>query len=419
MSNPAPGAELSIAIVSGAASDEATTTGTITALTTALACEFAGLKDVCVYEHSSSLGNPPTATADHSVELSPNASRILRALGVLDELQAVSFKPQFIHQRSHRTGFQLAVTALGAMAEGRYNAPFLHVQSSALLAVLRARVNARGIKRIGVGALQTITQSTAPDSEVGDVALQFAGLPPCKHNVLVVAADPNQKIRKLSHVTPVSRAPTALTHWRGTVTKTALPAGAFGAVVTQWLGPTQHFNYHFTAGGDVLEFSALAATPEQTTEQLLAVFASWHPSINQLISTPATLTHESVYHSEPIQRLAHGQIGFLAAGCHDLRPHLAQQQALGIEDAWVISRMLEQWEDEPAAGLVEFERYRLPRAQRLQTQAYARAEVLCATDRLETWRRNLALTFGSRFLPELAMQKNDWLYGYDAINGFL
>ena len=419
MQQRAPGAELSIAIFSGANADEANVTGTISALTTALACEFAGLKDVCVYEHSPSVASTSNAAGNHSVELSPNASRILRSLGVLDELRAHSFEPQFIHQRSYRTGFQLAVTALGAMAEGRYNAPFLHVQGSALLDVLRNRANARGIKRTRVDTLQGITQSAAPADQVGQLELQFAAGPPCSHDVLLVADDPNQKIRALSNAAPVSRTPTPLTHWRGTLPQAELPAGAFGSVVTQWLGPTQHFSYHFTAGGEALEFSALAETPAQSKEQLLAVFANWHPSINRLISTAASLTREPIYQTAQVQRLAHGQIGFLGAGCHDLMPHLPQQQALGIEDAWVISRLLEQWEDEPAAGLVEFERYRLPRAQRLQSQASARANMLCATAPLATWRRNLALTFGSRFLPELAMQKNDWLYGYDAVNGFL
>lgn len=415
MQERAPGAELSIAILSAANADAATASGAITALSTALACEYAGFKDVCVY-HPTTLGvNATPQTIDHSLEISPNASRILRSLGVLSDLQSHCFEPQFIHQRSYRTGFQLAITALGAMAEGRYNAPFLHVQSSTLEQVLHAAATDRGITIEPAGTLQKIQQSASP---VEHVVLEFAANQTRSHDVVLIASDPNQNLRTLSNAEPLQRTATTLTHWRGTIPKEALPQGAFGAVITQWLGPTQHFNYHFTANGAVLEFSAIAETPSQTREELIERFANWHPSINALIKTPDVLTCETVYQSAPVRRLAHGQVGFLGASCHDLTPHLPQQIALGIEDAWVISRMLEQWEDQPAAGLVEYERFRLPRAQRLQRQADALAMMLCDTRPLETWRRNLTLTFGSRFLPELAMQKNDWLYGYDAVNGF-
>ena len=37
---------------------------------------------------------------------------------------------------------------------------------------------------------------------------------------------------------------------------------------------------------------------------------------------------------------------------------------------------------------------------------------------LAAWQRNLNWSLTSRFLPEIAMQRTDWLYGYDSIKGF-
>lgn len=427
MTERAPGAELSIAILSNTA--VAGAAGSVTALTCALACEFAGFKDVTLYHDTSD------TIADQSVELSPNASRVLRALKVLDELLPHSFEPQFIHQRSYRTGFQLAITALGAMAEGRYNAPFLHVQSSALTTVLAAAAETRGIKlRSGNGLTdlqQVDNRSTAQNNSDTTVELTFTRSANTSrpkdvhrdvHDVVLVADDPHQTIRRLSNAEPLRQSTDSLTHWRGTTPNEDLPPGAFAAVITQWVGPTQHMSYHFTAAGELLEFNALThhqnQTEPRTQQDLLSAFAGWHPSLTALIKTATSLSHTQTNSTEPVERLAHGAVGFLGASCHALMPHLPQQQALGIEDAWVIARMLEQWEDQPADGLVEFERYRLPRARRLTANATARASALCDTRPFETWRRNLGMTFGSRFLPELAMQKNDWLYGYDAVNGF-
>lgn len=412
MQERAPGAELSIAILDSADGAASTSAGRIAALTTALACEYAGFKDVCVYSHDGQ------TASDTSVELSPNASRILRSLKVLDPLKPHSFEPQFIHQRSYRTGFQLAITALGAMAEGRYNAPFLHAPSGAVEQVLGAAAEARGITTPTAGPLTNITQSELNVELTFESSSKQAGDLLRTHDVLLVTGDSDQKIRTLAKAETLRRSATPLTAWRGTTPHDALPPGAFAAVITQWLGPTQHFSYHFTAGGEVLEFNAIAQTQGQTNAELHTAFDRWHPSINALIRTADTLTPTPVYETEPVERLAHGHIAFTGASCHTVMPHLPQQHALGIEDAWVVARMLEQWEDQPAEGLVEFERYRLPRARRLQTQAAGRAAMFCDLNPLSTWRRNLALTFGSRFLPELAMQKNDWLYGYDAINGF-
>ena len=209
MTQPRLGEELSIAILSSAAVTGSA--GSITALTTALACEYAGFKDVTVYHDTSN------EVTDHSVELSPNASRILRALKVLDELADNSFEPQFIHQRSYRTGFQLAITALGAMAEGRYNAPFLHVQSSALTAVLAEAANARGIH---LQRGRSLTDLQYGDTHNSRIALKFNPVPdntqPAAeqlrtHDVVLVADDPQQRARTLSNAEPLVSSSTPVT----------------------------------------------------------------------------------------------------------------------------------------------------------------------------------------------------------------
>lgn len=426
MSERAPGDELSIAIISNAGVSGAA--GSVAALTTALACNYSGFKDISVYHDTSHV------IADHSVELSPNASRVIRSLKILDDLEADCFEPQFIHQRSYRTGFQLAITALGAMAEGRYYAPFWHVQCSTLTNALAAAATARGIQLHSNASVTALRQNdvTSNSTQTSQNAVVELGLTLGSansgqterrvHDVALVADDPQQQARMLSNAEPLMTTATSLTHWRGSTPFENLPLGAFAAVITQWLGPHHHLSYHFTAGGELLEFSAIVDNPNQATpsskQDLLAAFAGWHPSITALLESATHLESTPVISTTPVERLAHGNIAFLGASCHAIAPHLPQQHALGIEDAWVISRMLEQWEDEPASGLVEFERYRLPRARRLHTQANLRANQLCDTRAFETWRRNLAMTFGSRFLPELAMQKNDWLYGYDAVNGF-
>ena len=397
-----PGDPLSVGILSDGGVRDGL--GSINALITALACAHAGIADITVY-HSRNQN-----TLENSVELSPNATRILRALGLLDAVRALGFEPQFLHERSYRTGFQLATLALGAMAEGRYGAPFLHASARALTTLLTSQAQTQGIALQECPSLERISQSAA------GITLETTDGARHSHHVLVVANDPDQHFRRLTRAEPLQSAPAAHRVWIGRVSRTDLPGGAFGNVVTRWLGPTQHFRYHYCSDEE-LEFQAFVARASNETD-LIATFATWHPSLTALLQRASGLGQLTLPQPHGAERLAHGNLVFLGASCHNLPPHLAQQEALGMEDGWVLARLLEQWEDDPAEGLVEFERYRLPRARQLQAQGEKQVRELTESHRGQVWQRNLALTFGSRFLPELAMQKNDWLYGYDAVNGF-
>lgn len=396
------------------------------ALTTALACQAAGFSDITLFENATSSAQPAVSSSlpprHASVELSPNASRVLRTLKTLDALHDYCFEPQFVHQRSYRTGFQLSILALGAMAEGRYNAPFLNLEHRDLIKVLEQFAEARGIKRVAT-EVQKLEQSNT------GITL---GVNNTQHHcdVLIVATDSEDQWRALANAEPLTRTPTGALFWQGDISANALPSGAFGPVITQWLGPLHYLSYHFGAGAQRLYLSAMTAAMSETQvnnahndstadpHALLAALADWHPSLQALVGAAENLHCEPVVNTSSPDRLAHGRIVFLGSSCHSLLPHLPQQTALGIEDAWVAARMLEQWEEDPASGWVEYEKYRLPRARRMQTQAEVLAQKLCEPVATRAWQRNLGLSLSSRFLPELAMQKNDWLYGYDAVNGF-
>jgi len=387
------------------------------ALSTALACHAAGFNDITLIEDNQS--KPSTVPRNASVELSPNASSVLRSLKALDKLRNYCFEPQFVHQRSYRSGFQLSIQALGAMAEGRYKAPFLHIESQRLNEILGDLAINRGIKRLA-GEVQQLRQN------LDCVSFNLSSLAQ-QYDVLIVAADSQQIWRTQAAAETIVHTPTRALYWQGSVPQQNLPDGAFGPVITQWLGPLHHLSYHYGVNAQRLHLAAITTNhlasdtqinPAADPALLLEALTNWHPSLSALIERAETLDCQPIFTSTSPNRLAHGRIVFLGSSCHSLLPHLPQKTALGIEDAWVVARMLEQWEEDPASGWVEYEKYRLPRARRMQVQAQLRAEKLCEPRGVQAWQRNLGLSLSSRFLPELAMQKNDWLYGYDAVNGF-
>ena len=113
-----------------------------------------------------------------------------------------------------------------------------------------------------------------------------------------------------------------------------------------------------------------------------------------------------------------GRVTLLGDACHPMLPYMAQGAAMAIEDAWVLSRMLENWEEETAEALVQYERFRVPRTSKVLVGSRAQGEQFHLSDRWKILKRNLRLGFGSRFLPDVAMQQLDRLHGYDCVKGF-
>ena len=110
--------------------------GGIAGLSTAIALAREG-QDVEVLEREEDF-SPEGA----GIQLGPNATRILRAWGVLDHLQPHAVKAEGIGMGHGLTGEPIARVPLGDLAEERYGAPYLLVRRAhlhqALLETARA-----------------------------------------------------------------------------------------------------------------------------------------------------------------------------------------------------------------------------------------------------------------------------------------
>ena len=72
------------------------------------------------------------------IQLGPNATRVLAALGVLESDRALRLRPEQIVIRDGLTGRKLTALPLGKIAEARYGAPYLTLHRADLHAGLRA-----------------------------------------------------------------------------------------------------------------------------------------------------------------------------------------------------------------------------------------------------------------------------------------
>jgi salicylate hydroxylase len=383
-------------------------------LTLAIALRHQGLGDVSVYEQ---VHQPQGLGA--GVQLSPNASRVLQALGLRTALDNIAFFPRAVHLRTWRTGYLVAMRPLGAFSESRYGAPYYHVHRGDLHEVLLTEAERRGVRLItGRRCLGAAQDGAGAWVDLGDER--------ARHDVVIGCDGIHSPVRASLFDTPGPRF-TGHVAWRGMVPAERFPKGLIPDTATVWMGPTRHFVHYYVRRGELVNFVGVVESAQRTEEswrstgdpeQLADDFAGWHPMVRAVIDAADDVFLWDLYDHEPLPAWTRGAITLLGDACHPMLPYLAQGAAMAIEDAWVLALMLERWEDDPARALPEYERYRRPRTARVHARSREQGELFHLPDGRAALARNLKLALGSRFLPEYAMRQYDWLHGYDCIRGF-
>ena len=338
-----------------------------TALAATRACELADMAEVARFDsrprHNTWL--PPAHT------LPANLTRILQALGIGDTLVATAHAPDREQVRLARSGYLVAELPLGDFIADRYGAPHLNIEDAALLAALGTQTDA------------------AHTAELATLEAEY--------DVVLVTGDQGDQgdQHHQTHHAWLDRQPID-TPERANVT---------------WLRPGQQAQQFSTAThAHLIIVSSADAQPRPD---------DWHPSLQAAIeraldggSHPLSLTGEIREHWRA------GHTGYLGDACRRASPWHRESRLLGLEDAWVVSRMLENYEEDIGDGLDSYVRYRRPRTRKV---AAAEAEIRMHIERTSPPRRalrHIGTAASARFLPEIAMQRLDWLYQYDCIRGF-
>jgi len=387
--------------------------GGIGGLTAALACHHVGLAPE-VYERAES-----ARETGAGIQLGANAVRVLHALGLREALAEIGHQPEGIELRNARSGFLIAHLPLGGFAEQRYGAPYYQLHRGALHALLTATARSRRIP-IHYGR------------HVDDFEQDAAGVDVILHSgartraEVLVGADglaSRVQARMLGERPPRFTGNVA---WRMLVPAEALPRRP-PPVAMAWLGPRAHFVHYYVDGGARINCVAVVETERWTDEswstpgdpeEMRGAFTQWHPLVRSLLDATGSCWRWALYERPPLPRWSAGRVTLLGDACHPMLPFLAQGAAMAIEDAWALAQLLEQYDEAVEEALEHYQRVRRPRTARVQRQARDQGRMFHLASPWARLRRNLVLGFGSRFVPDIAMGRFDWLYGYDPVRRF-
>lgn len=346
------------------------------------------------------------------IQLSPNATRVLDYLGVLEQLFSRIVRPGRHRFVDWETGEVMLVTPLGATVEAEFGAPYAHAHRADLLEVL---ANA-----IGDGCVLLGANVSAVGGDEGDAWVTVDGAR--IHGDVVVAADGVRSLVRETFFESVPPKASDCMAWRGLTDAQTIADLGFERDSYIWMGPGRSVVVYYVSSGQALNWIGIGPsdgetieswTTQGTIEQALAEFEGWHPMVRGLMERSAPPFKWALYDREPLTEWVRGRIVLTGDAAHAMLPYHAQGAAQSIEDAWVLARSLEM-ATTPDEGLAWYESLRRPRTRQVQEASRAAERLFHLARPDAVARRNARFARAQAEMDEGFPRGQAWLFAYDA-----
>jgi salicylate hydroxylase len=376
-------------------------------LTATLALARQGFR-VTVLEAAPQLGE-----AGAGIQLAPNATRVLQALGLGEALRPYVVAPEAIRILHWRSGRELARIPLGKAAQTRYGAPYWLIHRGDLQRVLLDAVAAQPeiVLRLGASvaghaarAGEVIVAALAGQTRLQEYASALVGADGLWSTVrasLGHAARPRFRARKAWRA--VLSAETLAPEWRAPMTNL-------------WLGPDAHMVHYPIQGAAAVNLVAIVSDRSEmrgwsapgNSDDLLPRFARWAPGAQAILRASPMWQTWSLFDLPPLPHWGAGAVTLLGDAAHGALPFLAQGGGMAIEDAWVLANELARASGDPAVAFRRYEAARRPRTARLARAAACTGRIYHLKGPFAAARNVMLRLVGG----ERLRGRQDWIYDW-------
>jgi salicylate hydroxylase len=383
--------------------------GGIGGLTAALALAQQGFR-ATIYDQAARLEE-----IGAGIQLSPNASRVLIALGLADKLKPLVVAPQELRVYNAASARLLARSPLGAWIEQRHGAPYWVIHRGDLQSVLLDAACAHPDIAVQLG---TRVEDFALHANGVTIATLTAARPTEERGVALIGADGlwSTLRQRLGDTRPPRFA--HHTAWRALAPADAVAAELREPAVNLWLGRNAHLVHYPVRGGALINVVAIIGddwtgpnwSEPGMRDQLLERFGAgaWPPLPRSLLAVPHRWQKWALSDRPPLARWGRGVVTLLGDAAHPMLPYLAQGAAMAIEDAAVLAMRIGESPDDIAAAMRRYQHQRRGRTARAQRAARRNAAIYHMGG-AEAFLRTLAMVaMGGRRL----IRRYDWLYGW-------
>jgi salicylate hydroxylase/6-hydroxynicotinate 3-monooxygenase len=352
---------------------------------TAAAVLFRSGFAVDVYEQAKAF-----ARVGAGIQMSANAMRILRGLGLEARVSKTAFRPRYWRNRNWDTGSIRFELPLGDAAEERYGAPYLLMHRADLHDSLASLVPA--------GLIHLDKRLVDLDQSNSGVELRFADGSAAAANIVIAADGVHSRVRELTQ----GEYPAGFTGrvaYRATF-QAELVRGVTIDDCTKWWGPDRHIVIYYTSH-DRGELYFVTSVPEPNWKEeswsavgdlheLRSALSGFHNDVAAVLAACPVVHKWALLERDPLPSWVNRRVVLLGDACHPMTPYMAQGAAMAMEDAVVLGRCLSGSSAcEVEKALHGFEQARKDRTSQVQLHSHQNQWMKQSTDPL-------------------------WVYGYDA-----
>ncbi len=351
------------------------------------------------------------------LQISPNASRILARLGVLERLLPLASQPDAVRLVDSAASKLRAAMPLGLLATQRWGSAYLVAHRADLHSALLDTARNHPMIEITTGCqVSGITQSD--DGSL--VSLAMDGKSAVRNCLMVVGADGvwsnlRASVRQDHH----SRF-TNFVAWRALIDVAQASALPFAKAntVTAYMSRDFHLiSYPVKAGKQLnlvaVHRSASLAERWVVDANISELFdVARRANLGVLEQFPTDWTAWPLHGVDPSQAWSDRRnLVLVGDAAHAMTPFGAQGAAMAIEDAYVLARCVAAQPDDLPAAFSQYENQRKPRVTRVIKRGALNQFAWHASGPAAMARNLMLKTRTGKGL----MRDLDWLYGFDAV----
>ena len=382
-------------------------------LTAALALAAQGFR-VVILEKTERLEE-----AGAGLQLSPNASRVLIALGLEPRLAARAVIPEAISLMSAQSGGEVIRMPLGEAATFRAGAPYWVMHRADLQAALQAEVNDNPDIELRLGCQFEDAVAHAK----GLTVVQRSGMTRQQEVAMgLIGADGIWSTLRHHLFPQVQPQFSGLIAWRGTLDATQLPREHTSRRVQVWMGPQAHLVAYPISGAQRINVVAVVpgtwnrpgwSAPGETHE-IKNAFAStrWPSNARMMIGAVDGWRKWALFTVPDGGEWTKGAIALLGDAAHAMLPFAAQGAGMAIEDAAVLAKCLGEAAGETGAGIPQalkrYAKLRRARVARVQRAAARNGRIYHLTGPM-AFARDLSIkAMGATRM----LARQDWIFDW-------
>ncbi|MBE3639876.1 FAD-dependent monooxygenase [Mangrovicoccus algicola] len=346
------------------------------------------------------------------VQITPNAVKAIKGIGLYDGLLARAFHPQAIVGRNWQSAAENFRIPLGEEFRAHYDAPFIHIHRADLLelfteglppGICHFGLTCTGVEQTPQGARALFDDGSSFEA---DVIVGADGV----RSAVRGAVFGETAMRWTGHMCYRALVPT------GGVVDHVSPDSSF------WMGPNAHVVTYYVKGGEMVNIVAVAEASEwvaeswstrASREEMLARFEGWHGSLGRLFADVDEVFAWGLFDRDPMESWVRGHVTLLGDACHPMLPFLSQGAGMAIEDALVLAEALAGMPGDIPQALARYQAERLPRTARVQLEARERGRTYHLPTPEEMAARDAEYARRAREEPRTTGINTDWVYDYD------